>query len=46
MGTHRYRSYGNRPAVIIRSKKDKTCILIDVAMPADIMSRKRKQERK
>jgi len=26
---------GNRPDIIIKSKKEKTCILIDVAKPAD-----------
>jgi hypothetical protein len=25
----------NRPDIIIKNKKEKTCILIDVAMPAD-----------
>jgi len=26
---------GNRPDIIIKNKKDKTCKLIDVAIPAD-----------
>jgi hypothetical protein len=25
----------NRPDIIIRNKKDKTCLLIDVAIPSD-----------
>jgi hypothetical protein len=26
---------GNRPDIIIKNKKDKTCLLIDVAIPSD-----------
>jgi hypothetical protein len=26
---------GNRPGIIIKNKKEKTCTLIDVAIPAD-----------
>jgi hypothetical protein len=25
----------NRPDIIVKSKKDKTCLLIDVAIPSD-----------
>jgi hypothetical protein len=34
----------NRPDIIIKNKKEKTCILIDVTIPATEISRKRKQE--
>jgi hypothetical protein len=33
--THRQRSYTNRSGIIIKNKKQKTCTLIDVAIPAD-----------
>jgi len=33
--THRQRSYSNRPDIIIKNKKEKTCTLIDVAIPTD-----------
>ena len=33
--THRQGSYRNRPDIIIKNKKEKTCTLIDVAIPAD-----------
>ena len=33
--THRQRGYSNRPYIIIKNKKEKTCILIDVAKLAD-----------
>ena len=35
----------NRPDIIIKNKKDKTCTLIDVAVPADrnVVQRKRKR---
>jgi hypothetical protein len=26
---------GNRPVIIIKNKKDKICLLIDVAIPSD-----------
>jgi hypothetical protein len=35
----------NRPDIIIKNKIEKTCTLIDVAIPADRMSCKRKRER-
>ena len=34
----------NRPDIIIAGKKEKTCLVIDVAIPADRMSRKREQK--
>jgi hypothetical protein len=34
-GTHRQRSYANRLDVIIINNKEKTSILIDVAIPTD-----------
>jgi hypothetical protein len=35
-GVHAYREVmANRPDIIIKNKKEKTCILIDVAIPAD-----------
>jgi len=35
----------NRPDIIIKNKKEKTCTLIDVAIPADrnVVQRKRKR---
>jgi hypothetical protein len=35
----------NRPYIIIKNKKEKTCILMDVAITATEMSCKRKQNR-
>ena len=35
----------NRPHIIIKNKKEKTCTLIDVAIPADKMLCKRKRKR-
>ena len=35
----------NRPDIIIKNKKEKTCTLIDVAIPAAEMSCKRKRKR-
>jgi hypothetical protein len=35
----------NRPDIKIKNKKEKTYILVDVAIPADKMSCKRKQRR-
>jgi hypothetical protein len=44
-GTHREVT-ANRPDIIIQNKKKvKACILIDLAIPATEMSRKRKQKR-
>ena len=34
-GSNRQTSYGNTPDIVIKNKKDRTCILIDVAIPAD-----------
>jgi hypothetical protein len=34
-GTYRQRSTANMPDIIIKSKKEKTCILVGVAIPAD-----------
>ena len=36
---------GNRPVIIIKNHKEKTCTLIDVAIPADrnVMQKKRKR---
>jgi len=36
----------NRPAIIIKSKKEKTCTLIDVAIPADRNVVQKKAENK
>jgi hypothetical protein len=35
----------NMPDIIIKNKKDKTCTLIDVAIPTDKMLGKRKRKR-
>jgi hypothetical protein len=32
-GTHKQKSTANRPDIIIKHKKEKTCILLDVAIP-------------
>jgi hypothetical protein len=34
-GTYRKRIMVNRPDIIIKNKEEKTCVLIDVAIPAD-----------
>jgi len=36
----------NRPDIIIKNKKDKTCTLIDVAIPADRNVVKKEAEKK
>ena len=36
----------NRPDIIIKNKKDKTCILKDVAIPADRNVTQKKAEKK
>ena len=33
-GTHK-QSTANRPDIILKNKKDKTCIVLDVTIPAD-----------
>ena len=37
---------GNRPDIIIKNKKEKTCTLIDVAIPADRNVVQKKAEKK
>jgi hypothetical protein len=36
----------NRPDIIIKNKKDKTCLLIDVAVPSDKNVIQKKAEKK
>jgi hypothetical protein len=36
----------NRPDIIIKNKKDKTCLLIDVAIPSDKNVIQKKAEKK
>jgi hypothetical protein len=36
----------NRPDIIIKNKKDKTCLLIDVAIPSDKNVIQKEAERK
>jgi hypothetical protein len=36
----------NRPDIIIKNKKEKTCMLIDVAIPADRNVVQKKQKRR
>ena len=36
----------NKPDVIIKSKKEKTCILIDVVIPADRNVKRKEAEKK
>jgi len=45
-GTHKQRSTANRPDIIIKHKKEKTCILLDVAIPADRNSMHKAAEKK
>jgi len=45
-GTHRQRSYANRLDIIIINNKEKTCILIDVAIPTDRNVTEKEEERK
>jgi len=37
---------GNRPDIIIKNKKQKTCTLIDVAVPADRNVVQKEEEKK
>jgi hypothetical protein len=46
-GVHTEReATANRPDIIIKNKKDKTCILIDVAIPADRIVTQKEAEKK
>jgi hypothetical protein len=44
-GTHRQRNEANRPYIIVNNKKEKTCILIDVAIPPDTNGKEKEVER-